>query len=463
MCGASSEACEELVSEGPVVLEAEGKKATFGTYIWTTSLSGLTIQVPDVPTSLNTSDFSNQYSESATEMGLDLISTGSGFVSLSSNGGAEGAVAAAIVQPNQPAQRMYGVLGTDEGSWAVLCPAELIASAEPLVCWTSGSFDITFLATGWTRVSVEVAGDLPLEIEDDLATLLLHRMHLRAQTWASTQTIVDSNSARMAHSRSVVGGTWFLLMLFLLCFVLAAAAMLSWMAPILPSPRLLMLAWFLLLAAISLGVGWGTGFTGWMVVISLLVAISLVAGTAIVFTFCRRRRSWQPDENVAPMRLKDIGDVDSISHHERGESWEFDKPADFPVSQPAGRMPEELSKLQRYVLCGCLIAMILVAVIIVALVLGWRISMYMIYDRTTQQEVEEFQPQTVAKALALAYSFDGLAAMLKFSWLLGSYSTSCGEKYSAPLTNEEKASDIKKDFIDKYDINMTMYSPSDYT
>lgn len=459
-CGADGGECEVL-AEGVVATGLSGSSYSLGSYAWQDGTVLTTEPLPAPPVAMNASSFREQYSESNIALGVEALASGAGVSAVG-----RGAYVVSIAPLNQPSQQLYAALNYAGTSWALICPVELLASPGRLVCWTESSMGAAFSAE---RKTVSLAATVTAEDETALLSILLQRMHQRAIARRGVEAVADGNAARTANSRGIVGGTWFLLMLIVLCLVLAVSTVLTWMAPLLPNQLLLISAWFYVLMALSMGLGWGAGFVGWMAVLAGAAVILLIGGIALAVSRARRRRKVAAlgDEEVSPMTLQQVGDTSSSRSSgsnrvgkQKLSDGEDDAP--YPLSPVAGRMPEPLSKLQRRLLWICLLLTGLVAVIIVVMVLGWNMSMYSVWDRTTHAPAEEFQPQMVGKALALAYSFDGLAARLRLNWLLGTYSVSCGAKYSAELTEAQKLADIKQDFIDKYSINMTMFSPSDY-
>lgn len=104
--------------------------------------------------------------------------------------------------------------------------------------------------------------------------------------------------------------------------------------------------------------------------------------------------------------------------------------------------------------------LLLLMIIEAAIFFGWTEKKYYVWDRANNVQEHEFQPSSVAKALLLMYSFDSLATDLNYNVFCDISTTYC-EKYIDDLGSDR--STIKTDWIDKYSIDMSQFSPIDYT
>jgi len=102
---------------------------------------------------------------------------------------------------------------------------------------------------------------------------------------------------------------------------------------------------------------------------------------------------------------------------------------------------------------------LLLLIIEAAMFFGWTEKKYYVLDRANNVQEHEFQPSSVAKALLLMYSFDSLATDLNYNVFCDISTTYC-EKYIDDLGSDR--STIKTNWIDKYSIDMSQFSPTDY-
>jgi len=110
-----------------------------------------------------------------------------------------------------------------------------------------------------------------------------------------------------------------------------------------------------------------------------------------------------------------------------------------------------------YVISGALFVLLLI--ILVGVFFGWSEKPYYVWDRGNNEKELEYQPSNVAKALLFMYSFDSLATDLNYNVFCDISTTYC-EKYTDDLGSDR--STIKTDWIDKYNIDMSMFSPASY-
>ena len=90
-------------------------------------------------------------------------------------------------------------------------------------------------------------------------------------------------------------------------------------------------------------------------------------------------------------------------------------------------------------------------------------SQYHVYDRQARAPQGEVQPQALAKAVASIYSHQEFADRLKLNQFFKWATSVCGRLYNTVLTTpDEKRRKIQEDFVDKYDIDMSIYNRTSY-
>jgi len=94
----------------------------------------------------------------------------------------------------------------------------------------------------------------------------------------------------------------------------------------------------------------------------------------------------------------------------------------------------------------------------------WNMDDYVVWNRYSQSAEVEFIIPSVATAGALVYTFDGYANKLKASNNLFQFSTAlCGIQFTQQLTNDvDKQSAIYDQMIATYNIDMSIFNPSDF-
>jgi len=129
------------------------------------------------------------------------------------------------------------------------------------------------------------------------------------------------------------------------------------------------------------------------------------------------------------------------------------------------RWPDSLGSKQRCLAGHSAMAFLVGAVVCVAIFGLWSVDDYTIWQRATGGPVVEFMPQSIAKATFIVYAYDGFADRIKMNDLFFDVSTQwCGRFYSTRLSSDmQKYNSIYMAFIDKYDIDMNLFEPSDYT
>eukprot|EP00656_Telonema_subtile_P027638 TRINITY_DN2976_c0_g1_i8.p1 TRINITY_DN2976_c0_g1~~TRINITY_DN2976_c0_g1_i8.p1 ORF type:complete len:528 (+),score=81.06 TRINITY_DN2976_c0_g1_i8:123-1706(+) len=107
-----------------------------------------------------------------------------------------------------------------------------------------------------------------------------------------------------------------------------------------------------------------------------------------------------------------------------------------------------------------LISMVVLVVVQLVLFFAWQNKQYYVWSREHNVRELEYQPGFVAKSLLLMYSWDSLATDLNYNVFAEIVTSYCKDKYRTSLSDKRV---IKTNFIDRYNIDMTQYNPSDYT
>jgi len=94
---------------------------------------------------------------------------------------------------------------------------------------------------------------------------------------------------------------------------------------------------------------------------------------------------------------------------------------------------------------------------------GWSTSNYYVWDRTTNVAVVEIQPASVSKSTLAFYSFDGVALTVNLNFFLVIFTDWCGHYYNENLTFAEQYDRIYVNYVELYQIDMNMFTPSNWT
>ena len=133
------------------------------------------------------------------------------------------------------------------------------------------------------------------------------------------------------------------------------------------------------------------------------------------------------------------------------------------AASPAQIAPQQVAAL------ACSMASVLLCMAIVLIVVyAWAIPTYWVVQSdatgTTDTRVEEFQPGLTAKALQFMYAYPQVASALRLQIYVRTLTEYCGTAFTKNLTLEEdKRTAIGESWIDKYDINMSIFVRKNYS
>eukprot|EP00951_Prasinocladus_malaysianus_P022633 scaffold190256_cov32-Prasinocladus_malaysianus.AAC.2 len=320
-----------------------------------------------------------------------------------------------------------------------------------LSCWTSNGTAYYTNTPEDQQSRLKLPAGVDASLEEAALIIMLHRLVAQHRLAVLHEAAINSNDSRRVSMRLHVGAIYSLLIIASLTLAVMAAVFLAWALPLrAKSTKLALLMWLGLLVAVLLAVSLTTGLVGWISIASLL-ALTIVANAIAAAVISKRNSNKQLPNGSVVTPLSSPVDPE--------KSMVLDTPTSSPSS---GRAPASMSRWQIRLALGCLILLVVILILLPALAASWTVKPYLVWDRAAGNQVEEFQPQGVAKALGMAYSFDRLATTLKLGWMLRLVSDSCGVEYSKELTEAEKEVAINQEFVEKYSINMSLYSPSDY-
>jgi phosphatidylserine decarboxylase precursor len=128
------------------------------------------------------------------------------------------------------------------------------------------------------------------------------------------------------------------------------------------------------------------------------------------------------------------------------------------------RTPFPMAPTQLASILVCVLLMVLCLCGCLCIVYLWPLAEYRIVRHEGSQVVAapEFQPEMTAKALQLMYAWPGLASDLRLQFYVSLLTTYCGTEFRKHLPDTESRRVILTEWIDKYSINMTDYSPSEW-
>lgn len=122
--------------------------------------------------------------------------------------------------------------------------------------------------------------------------------------------------------------------------------------------------------------------------------------------------------------------------------------------------PERISGGQTACFASSLLLLVTTLAVLFVLVYTWEIRDYRLVD--DGEAGIEFQPPLAAKALQFMYAFPTIATKLKLQLYVKLFTEYCGNTFTRPLAASEKQAAIYDKWVDLYDINMTLFEPSDW-
>jgi len=107
--------------------------------------------------------------------------------------------------------------------------------------------------------------------------MLLHSALTHRDAAASVHDTESSNTHRRNKARVAVGFLWAFAALVMLSLCFLSATFQSWLLPVFPQ-RFAFLAWLLLLCGLTIGVSWGTGISGFLMLALIYLAYCISVG-----------------------------------------------------------------------------------------------------------------------------------------------------------------------------------------
>lgn len=275
-------------------------------------------------------------------------------------------------------------------------------------------------------------------VSDDVlrqfASLSIARFREASARSSEPATISDGLKTRKLLAQAAVGWIWGCVAVFCFLLVLKLAI---WQAWLWPGPKICctcwmrfsLAIWFFIFAAVFLGASAGGGLPGLIIIVIIIVIYLLIL--KIVYC-CRSRHISSEDDSLA--------------------------------SHGFSRYPIKFGSSQNRTLCIVYMLLFFFFVAAACTVKWWDMRDYVVWNRDTGQAEVEYIKPSVATAGALVYSFDGYANKLNINDQLFKYSTAlCGIQFGTVLNNDaERKEAIYDQMIVTYNIDMSIYVPSDY-
>ena len=323
---------------------------------------------------------------------------------------------------------------------------------------------------------------------------------------ADVQGIIDDNKSRDNSARALVGFIYFFIALGMLAIVVVACVQFSWLVHFPANPKLRppvwFLAFFLLLNIVSLAGGFG----GWVVVGILFLLVEI--GLAVFYKVEQKK---QKQTRVAPGTAADVGEdeeakegaesaVEMSAVTAGGPGPSSPPPAASsspppPSSPPStsspmtgvapgtgtveeeelmgepvpeaplfASRPEPFNKLQLKLLYAGVGSLIFLVILTLIVFYSWSLKNYHVWSRHEQASIVEVQPNYfVAKLNLLMYAFDGVARVMRMNVFNEQLTKFCGKVYTEELEDDEaRRVHILEEFIEPYDIDMSIYAKPSY-
>eukprot|EP00760_Papus_ankaliazontas_P033924 PhM_4_TR6798/c0_g2_i1/m.103347/K01613/psd, PISD; phosphatidylserine decarboxylase len=122
-------------------------------------------------------------------------------------------------------------------------------------------------------------------------------------------------------------------------------------------------------------------------------------------------------------------------------------------------LPDALGRRQFHLLVLSVITFIACFVFVMISVFTFELKEYRLVERNPVVAIAEFQPEMTAKTIQLMYAWEGLATDMRLAIYVKITTDFCGTNFKKKVTDKEI---IQRDWIQKYNINMTWYVVEDY-
>jgi phosphatidylserine decarboxylase len=285
-----------------------------------------------------------------------------------------------------------------------------------------------------------------------------------ASQFVQLSSVREHNEVRGASNQGYIGGVYFLVALAMVQYAFLIALVQSYVLPMkrfehvnasFANPKVVTVIYGVKLTILYFLISMTGGMTGFIVSSSVLLLWAL----ALIFVGAIRRCcrfSEENDEEEAAENPDAIPDDAALQRKPtirgrvlgRRENSEKNPWSGSPAPMAPGQL-------------GCILVSLLLLVLNVAVMLMivylWEVPEYRIVDITDAPSAE-FQPQLTAKALQFMYAFPRMAVTLQLDVYVKLLTEYCGVTYTRNISStSEKDKLILRDWIEKYNINMSEY------
>uniref|UniRef100_A0A6A7GAN4 Phosphatidylserine decarboxylase subunit beta n=1 Tax=Hirondellea gigas TaxID=1518452 RepID=A0A6A7GAN4_9CRUS len=348
-------------------------------------------------------------------------------------------------------------LSTESG-YQFVCGPVLQTGDDPFSCVTidGSSFSMDFSAvtlpdTESGEISVELNITNPGSISNEtLFTIGVTRLENIVIQRKIVFDLQRSSKHRRSVSRVAVGFIWFFSSVLAFELQNIFVVWFCWSFPLFKKrPITFQTIIWSGISALIFGVG---GFAG-AIMITLIYTLSALGFW--IYYMCLQKR--QGARTIASSTILKFSPQDRNT-----------MAADTSTSESTmkhAKRPEKLAKTQKHLLYIHISVFVVAFLLIIITFFAWRVPDYELWNRIPQNEIVEFIPQTISKAVAAMYVFDGQATKLQMNNAFWKTSTSyCGKKYRKRLNSDsERKTEIYDAFIKKYDIDMSIFQKPSYT
>jgi phosphatidylserine decarboxylase len=273
----------------------------------------------------------------------------------------------------------------------------------------------------------------------------------------------EANEVRAFSNREYIGALYFLIAVCMLQFNVGIAIIQSYVLPLtrfehisvtFASPKWVTLVYFLLLSLFYGVVTLAAGMTGWIVSSGMLMLWTIAL---IIIGIIRRciRSATEVEEHERAADPDQIPGEITIDLPDKLRKGKRDR-------NPWTTSPSQISSSQIATLTVSILLLVLLIGTCVIITYTWVIPDYHIVT-TADKSVVEYQPSLTAKALQFMYAFPEMAQGLKLEVYVKMLTEYCGREFTKTLSSDaDKKKYIDDAWIQKYDINMSVYVRPNY-
>lgn len=355
--------------------------------------------------------------------------------------------------------------------------------------------------TGPFAVEIEVLPDSETDGAFEALTAGVYRVQRFQVAFATYEDVRNRNTERSDKQRVPIGFLYFFVTVLLVLWLLMAGIWHAWYMCICPttcapvyagSQTRLLLVWMSVYAVVGNILVWSIGFPFW---IGFTVVLGIIMFVFFWFRYgrcaCTDKRRYENEVGFAcvdeslvtrcseqPLTCCFSGwecaNGGGLSDNRRrqlssdgvelgqnlgsNDSHASEKENSVDESSGLSRNWDFPEKLMRI-----FAALVLVFVIVVLIDMGaYTSDPYFVFSRNSQTDTDEFQLTSVTKAVAGFYAFDGFATDMRMDTLNRMQTNWCGRHFHRSLSDDEKETAILESYIERFDIDMTLFDPTDY-